>query len=210
MDVKSLSANLRLFETLSDSQVAARVLQGDHALFELLMRRYNRRLFRYSRAILNDDILAQDAVQEAYINAYQHLSQFRGPHGFGAWLMRITARTSIRIGRKESGIRLAGTTIDPDELCAESSQEPETAIISAEAVRSFEKAIDQLPRDYRVIFILRELEGMSIRETANTLGINPATVKTRLHRAEKHFTTTFQISSRGVSFARPWLWRRAM
>lgn len=184
MTINSLNPRLRIFEALSDGEVVTRVLQGDQALFELLMRRYNRRLFRYSRGILNDDTLAQDAVQEAYLNAFKYLHQFRGPHGFGAWLMRITTNSAIRIGRKESGIRLVGSSIDPDLLRTDSSAEPETVTMRAEATRSLENAVDRLPRDYRVIFILRELEGMSIEETSSLLGIKAATVKTRLHRAK--------------------------
>ena len=192
MAANSLNPKLKIFEALSDSEVVARVLQGDHPLFELLMRRYNRRLFRYSRGVLNDDALAQDAVQEAYLNAFKYLHQFRGPHGFGAWLMRITANSAIRIGRKESGIKLVGSPVDPDELSADGSAEPETLTIQAEAVRSLENAVDRLPRDYRVIFILRELEGMSIEETSRTLGVKPATVKSRLHRAKSILRKRFK------------------
>ena len=188
---QKLIANLNLYEALTDAEVVARVVDGDLPLFELIMRRYNRRLFRYTRSILNDDLLAQDAVQETYLNAFRNLRQFRGPDGFASWLMRIASRIAIRIGQRETGISLANSDIDPDELLAQESKQPERLAINSEIVGQVEDAIDNLPRDFRVVFMLREMEGMSIDETANTLGINPGTVKTRLHRARQILRTRF-------------------
>lgn len=184
MQAKTLSAKLRDYEALTDGEVVTRILAGDHPLFELIMRRYNRRLFRCTRGILNDDGLAQDAMQEAYLNAFRHLQQFRGPDGFGAWLLRITTRAAIRIGRRESTMKLVNPELDPDQLQADDNTGPERVTIDGEFVHRVESAIDRLPRDFRVVFMLRELEGMSIEQTAAILGINPATVKTRLHRAK--------------------------
>lgn len=184
MTAKNLNANLRVYEALSDSEIVNRIRAGDLPLFELIMRRYNRRLFRYARAILNDDGLAQDAVQEAYLSAFRYLDQFRGPDGFAAWLMRIASRSAMKIGRKESSMRLVGTAVDLDQLPTDESSGPEPTAINAEAVDAAERAIDRLPQDFRVVFMLRELEGMNTDETANVLGIKPATVKTRLHRAK--------------------------
>ena len=183
MEAQTLKASLRVYAALSDGEVVERVRAGDLPLFELIMRRYNRRLFRYARSILNDDQLAQDAMQEAYLAAFRHLAQFRGPDGFGAWLMRIAARAAIRIGRREARMRLVTPALDPESLEDRNSAGPERSSIAAETVYRFERALARLPRDFRTVFTLRELEGMSVDETARTLGIRPATVKTRLFRA---------------------------
>ncbi|MCU7828840.1 MAG: RNA polymerase sigma factor [Candidatus Thiodiazotropha sp. (ex Myrtea sp. 'scaly one' KF741663)] len=179
-----LRAHLQLFETLSDGEVVMRILDGDHALYELIMRRYNRRLFRLAYGILSNHLLAQDAVQEAYVNVFLHLNQFRGPDGFGAWLMKITSRAAIRLARKESGLHTVNVQIDNVDLVAEKAAEPEHATINDEIVRLLEEAVDSLPRDFRVVLMLREFEGMNTDETARVLNLNPSTVKTRLHRAK--------------------------
>ena len=188
----ALSPHLQLFETLSDSEVVARVLAGDHPLYELIMRRYNRRLFRLAYGILGDDLLAQDAVQDAYVSAFLHLDQFRGPDGFAAWLMRITSRAAFRIARKESGLRAVNAQIDGNDLLAEEAVEPERARISDEIVNLLERAVESLPRDFRMVMMLREFEGMSTEETARVLNLNPATVKTRLHRAKTMLRSRFK------------------
>lgn len=195
MTANNLNANLRVYETLSDGEVVNRIRAGGLPLFELIMRRYNRRLFRYLRAILNDDCLAQDALQEAYLNAFRYLDQFRGPDGLGAWLMRIASRSAIKIGRKEARMRLVDTIQDPDQLPADETYGPETTAIHAEMISKAERAIDRLPQDFRVVFMLRELEGMNIGETAAVLGIKPATVKTRLHRAKNLLRSRIDLSA---------------
>ncbi len=188
----TLNAHLQLFDALSDNEVIARVLAGDHPLYELLMRRYNRRLFRLCRGILSDDLLAQDAVQEAYVAAFEHLNQFQGPDGFGAWLMRITSRKALRMARKESFLHLVGVSLEGERIPAEHTDEPEHAAIDSETANLLEQAIDRLPRDFRVVLILRLIEGMSTLETAEALELNPATVKTRLHRAKSLLRAHFK------------------
>ncbi|MCU7842502.1 MAG: RNA polymerase sigma factor [Candidatus Thiodiazotropha sp. (ex Monitilora ramsayi)] len=177
---------------LSDSEVVARVVSGDHPLFELIMRRYNRRLYRLSYGILGDELLAQDAVQEAYVNAFLHLEQFRGPDGFGAWLMRIASRSALRAARKEVGLRVVLAEVDSAPSLTGETREPEQAKITEEIVGLLEQAVESLPRDFRVVMMLRVFEGMSTEETADLLNINPATVKTRLHRAKQLIRTRFK------------------
>ncbi|MCU7945195.1 MAG: sigma-70 family RNA polymerase sigma factor, partial [Candidatus Thiodiazotropha sp. (ex Cardiolucina cf. quadrata)] len=181
----TIRKDLQLFETLSDREVITRILAGDHPLYELIMRRYNRRLFRLAYAILGDDSLAQDAVQETYVSAFQHLNQFRGPNGFGAWLTCIASRIAFRIARKESGLHTV-SLIDNESIG------PEQVSINDEMVRMLEKAVDSLPRDYRTVLMLREFEGLSTDETAKALDLNPATVKTRLHRAKGILRTRYK------------------
>lgn len=172
--------NLGAFDALSDFDVVQRVRTGDAPLYELIMRRYNRRLFRIARSVVQDEALAQDVVQDAYILAYEHLDQFRGPTGFGAWLIQITLREAQRTRRKESNL----VSVDNlDAVAGDTRDDPEPASIDLEAAHLLEQALDKLPRDFRVVFVMRELEELSVNDVAAALEIKPATVKTRLFRA---------------------------
>jgi RNA polymerase sigma-70 factor, ECF subfamily len=168
---------------MPDAAIVARVLAGDSALFELVMRRYNRLLFRLARGILHDDDEARDVVQATYVRAYYHLEQFRGPAGFKGWLARIAVNEAL--GR----VRRAATIIDTDQpiaaLSAVTEIGPETAASSRDLLRILQAAIDRLPEDFRQVFMLRGVEQLSIAETAELLAIKPATVKTRFHRARQ-------------------------
>ena len=166
---------------MPDEAIVARVMSGDSALFELLMRRYNRLLFRLARGILPDDDEARDVVQAAYVRAYYHLEQFRGPDGFKAWLARIAVNEAL--GR----VRRAPTIVDAEQqnvaLPDLAETGPENAASSRDLLRILQAAIDRLPEEFRQVFMLRGVEQLSIAETAEVLGIKPATVKTRFHRA---------------------------
>jgi len=169
---------------IADADVVARVLAGDTALFELLMRRYNRLLFRLARGIVRDDDEARDVVQAAYVRAYYHLDQFRGPAGFKAWLARIAVNEAL--GR----VRRAPESVDAEEkhvlgLPDLATIEPENAASSRDLLRILQAAIDRLPEEFRQVFMLRGVEQLSIAETAELLEIKPATVKTRFHRARR-------------------------
>jgi RNA polymerase sigma-70 factor (ECF subfamily) len=168
---------------IPDADVVARVLTGDSPLFELLMRRYNRLLFRLARGIVRDDDEARDVVQAAYVSAYYHLDQFRGPAGFKAWLARIAINEAL--GR----MRHAPATVEAEHhipmLPALAEGGPEHAASSRDLLRVLQMAIDRLPEEFRQVFMLRGVEQLSIAETAELLDIKPATVKTRFHRARR-------------------------
>ncbi|HEY3518143.1 MAG TPA: RNA polymerase sigma factor [Gammaproteobacteria bacterium] len=168
---------------LSDAAIVERVRTGDSALFELLMRRYNRLLFRLARGIVGDDDEARDVVQAAYVRAYYHLEQFRGPAGFKGWVARIAVNEAL--GR----VRRAPSIIDAEQhalaLTDVAVVEPENAASSRDLLRILQAAIDRLPDEFRQVFILRGVEQLSISETAQLLDIKPATVKTRFHRARR-------------------------
>ena len=171
-----------LATAMSDLEVVHRVLEGEVALFELVMRRYNRLLFRLARGVVRDDDEARDVVQDAYLRAYRKLDQFRGPHGFKSWLAQIALNEAR--GRLRKPLLL----VDDDEdalvdLRALQSDEPEFDAMSCESQRIIENAIDGLPDDFRVVFLLRGVEQLSIAESAELLGIKEATIKTRFHRA---------------------------
>jgi RNA polymerase sigma-70 factor (ECF subfamily) len=166
---------------MPDLEVIARVLAGEAALFELIMRRYNRLLFRLARGVVRDDDEARDVVQDAYLRAYRKLDQFRGPHGFKSWLAQIALNEARARLRKP--LVLADDEDALVDVRALQADEPEFDAMSSEAQRIIESAIDGLPDDFRVVFMLRGVEQLSIAESAELLGIKEATVKTRFHRA---------------------------
>lgn len=178
-----------------DTQLVRRVRRGDPAAYELLMRRYNRRLFRAARGIVTDDSEAEDVVQEAYVRAFLKIDQFVGPDGLGAWLTRITVNEAL--GRLRRGARVVYLEehFEQDDSASDSNQPatrdnmassrpgPEHLVASDELGRLLEHAIDQLSDEFRAVFMLRAVEGLNVAETAESLGIRPETVKTRFHRA---------------------------
>jgi len=171
---------------LSDEQVAARVLHGETALFEIIMRRYNQRLYRAARAIVRDEAEAEDIVQEAYVRAFAHLEQFAGEAAFGTWLTRIAVHEALaRVRRSGRFVPLGRGEIGDGNMAGlQSAADVERAAANRELRRYLETAIDALPDAFRVVFMLPRVEEMSTAETAAVLGIPEETVKTRLHRAQ--------------------------
>jgi RNA polymerase sigma-70 factor (ECF subfamily) len=171
---------------LQDEEVVARVLAGETALFEILMRRYNQRVYRVSRAILRDDGEAEDVMQDAYVRAYEHLGQFAGRAAFSTWLTRIAIHEALarkrRRGRMEELDALPANG-DSMSILKSSAPTPEAGTAQSEARQLLEEAIEHLPENYRTVVVLREVEEMSVAETAQSLGVTDAVVKTRLHRA---------------------------
>ncbi len=180
-------------DMISDMDVVRRVLEGDTASFELIMRRYNRRLYRIARGVLRNDADAEDTVQDAYIRAYEYLDQFRGKGPLSAWLAKITVNEALgrlrRTGIERGAISLddpkerEGAYVMADLLSGLPS--PEQSAARGELRRLLESAVDSLPDAYRLVFILCGVEEMSVAETADCLDVEPATVKTRYHRARK-------------------------
>lgn len=170
---------------LKDEEVVARVLSGETALFEILMRRYNQRLYRVSRVILRDDAEAEDVMQDAYVRAYEHLHQFAGKAAFSTWLTRIAIHEALarkrRRGRQEELDALPNG--DSMSLLKSSAPNPEDLTATSQARELLEYAIERLPETYRTVVVLREVEEMSVADTATSLGVTEAVVKTRLHRA---------------------------
>ena len=173
-----------------DAELARRVAGGDTAAFEVLMRRHNRTLYRTARAILRDDAEAEDALQEAYLQAYQGIGGFRGEAKLSTWLARIVANESLmrlrKLARRAGIVPLQpGAAIEqlPELPDPSMDQTPERSAQRSEMRRLLEANIDALPDDYRAVFVLRAVEEMSVEETAAVLGIPPATVRSRLFRA---------------------------
>jgi RNA polymerase sigma-70 factor (ECF subfamily) len=173
---------------LTDQEIVARVCGGETALFEVLMRRHNQRVYRVARAIVKDEVEAEDVMQQAYINAYTHLRQFESRAQFSTWLTRIVVREALSRRRRayrgegEGGMRLTTATPDVDALSAPQA-DPERQAYARELARVLESAVDRLPEAYRTVFMLRDIEGLSTSETAAGLELGEEAVKTRLHRA---------------------------
>jgi RNA polymerase sigma-70 factor, ECF subfamily len=163
---------------------------GDADAFEKIMRAHNRMLFRTARAILRDDAEAEDALQEAYVQAYQAIGKFRGDAKVSTWLARIVANEALQRLRK-SARRNAIVPLHSSDAVEEfneipegsMSKGPEASAQRAEMRRLLEKRIDALPEAYRPVFMLRAVEELSVEETAAVLQIPPATVRTRFFRA---------------------------
>jgi RNA polymerase sigma-70 factor (ECF subfamily) len=171
--------------SLRDEEVVERVIAGDTALFEILMRRYNQRLFRVARGIVHADADAEDAVQQAWVSAYTNLAQFGGAAAFSTWLTRIVINQSLARTRKRR--RLAEVDIeeqhDVTPFKAQTAT-PEEQVHRRETGAILEAAIDKLPEGYRLVFMMREVEQLSVAETAECLELSEDNVKVRLHRAK--------------------------
>src|SRR5215510_9007550 len=176
-----------LINALTDNEIVDRVRQGDTALFEILMRRHNQRVYRAARAIVKDEAEAEDVMQQAYTNAFVHLTQFESRARFSTWLTRITIYEALARRRKQRPEEPLSMGEDEghDGAAPVSSSEasPERQAYAGELGRLIEDAVDALPESYRAVFMLREVEGLSTLETAEGLGLGEEAVKTRLHRA---------------------------
>lgn len=168
---------------LPDADVVRRVLDGEPALFEVLMRRHNQRVFRTIRSVLRDDHESEDAMQQAWLNAYSHLGQYEGTSVFATWLTRIALNEALgRAGRTPRAIPIDQAP-EEDGGMRSKERDPEGRTADRELGRLMEEAVDGLPDIYRSVFVLREIEGMSTADAAFALGTSEEVVKVRFHRA---------------------------
>ncbi len=168
--------------------------------FRALMREHNQALFRTARAILRDDAEAEEAVQEAWMQAYKGLENFRGESKLSTWLIRIVANEALgRLRRKRRTAEVIPMSIDdsPDEFARDNAPDethgaaPEVQALRGEVRRLIETRIDSLPDQFRAVFVLRAVEELSVEETAAALGIPEATVRTRFFRARSLLRESF-------------------
>src|SRR6188474_1890057 len=156
-------------KTLSDEEIVSRILEGDSALFEVLMRRHNQRVFRAARAILRDEREAEDVMQEAYVNAYTHLAQFDGRAQFATWLTRIAVHEALARARRRGRYDSLEDPHVETFMPIQSGPDPERQAFAREVGALLESAIDRLGDGYREVFMLRQVEGLSTSETAQVL-----------------------------------------
>jgi len=169
---------------LDDSALADRIRRQDQSAFEALMRRHNPRLYRVARAMLKDDGAAEDVLQEAYLDAYTHITDFRGDASLATWLTRLVINRSLmRLRRDKRDKNVVAFDQEQIDLPDRTSEAPDSAALRAEVRRGLERRIDELPAAFRAVFVMREVEDMSVAETAECLGLTPATVRSRLFRA---------------------------
>ena len=173
--------------TISDDDVGSRVRAGETRLYEMLMRRYNQRLFRVIRSVVMNDDEAEDVLQEAWVRAYEHLDQFAGRASFSTWVTRIAFHEALARTRKNR--RWTPLENPEGEIIAEAerrqttAETPEVQAERSQLGRILQAAVDALPETYRSVFVLREVEQLSTTETAECLELSEEAVKTRLHRS---------------------------
>lgn len=170
---------------MTDEIIIERILKGEIELFEILVRRYNQILYRTVRSYLNDESEIEDVMQETYINAFQKLHQFNNKSLFSTWLIRIGINEALQKNRKLSKVKLQTTSLEEKtyQLPDNTSVNQENKLAQTERAGFIEKAFEKLPEKYRVVFMLNEVEGMSIIEIAECLDISQSNVKVRLHRS---------------------------
>ncbi|MBY5370867.1 RNA polymerase sigma factor [Rhizobium leguminosarum] len=180
--------------TLSNADLVPLAKMGDESAIRTIVQRHNQRLFRTARAVIRNDWEAEDVVQAAYTKAFTNLAAFRGEAQLSTWLTRITLNEALgRVRARKNTTSLeeidmqtmapGGEVLQfPSSL---SATDPESELSRSQARHLLENAVDELPDDFRAVFVLRDVEGMSTDEAASYLGIRPETAKTRLHRARK-------------------------
>jgi RNA polymerase sigma-70 factor, ECF subfamily len=175
-----------------DAELVKRALVRDGGAFRDIMQKHNRRLYRLARGILRNDADAEDAVQDAYVSAFTNLGGYRGESTLATWLSRIVINQALgRLRRR----RATADFVAPDSARSEaeliqfplttSQGDPERTMAQRQILELVERATDNLPAAFRLVFVTRVIEGMSVEETSELLGIKPETVKTRLHRARQ-------------------------
>ena len=184
---------------LDDHALVARVLAGHGEVFRYIMQRCNQRLFRIARSVVGNDSEAEDVLQEAYMRAYNKLDSFRGDAALLTWLTSIVLNEARgRLRKRRNMVDLEQVDMDPGDShvvafrAKSGNEDPLVDAARAQMRHLLEHAIDELSPAFRTVFVLREIEGCSVEETATQLAINPATVKTRLFRARRQLRTSLQ------------------
>jgi len=174
----------------AELDLARRALGRDEAAVRAIIKANNRRLYRLARGILRNDNEAEDVVQETYVRAFTHLTDFRGESSLSTWLSRIAMNEALgRLRRERPGVELSSLpqgTLEAQIIqfpLISAAEDPEKSMAQREIRNVVEGAIDELPEAFRLVFITRVVEGMNVEETAEILDLKPETVKTRLHRA---------------------------
>ena len=172
-------------EILNDDEIIARILHGEKDLYSIIVRRYNQRLYRVGMSMINDDAEVEDAMQVAYINAYDNLAKFAFRSSFPTWLTRILINECLlRLRKRKKSISMNDENIENVMKQDKGPQTPVATTVNSELRSILNDAIGKLPEIYRTVFIMREIENMNIAETKECLNISEVNVKVRLNRAK--------------------------
>jgi RNA polymerase sigma-70 factor (ECF subfamily) len=169
-------------QNLTDEELIPRILTGEKNLFEEVMRRYNQRLYRIGMAILRDDAEVEEVMQSAYIKAYENMARFEGKSSFATWLARILINESLMVLKKRRGFESLDNIVGKPQA---ESQQPMNALLNKELNTILKNALEQLPVRYRIVFVMREIEGLTVFETSQCLSLSETNVKVRLNRAKE-------------------------
>jgi RNA polymerase sigma-70 factor (ECF subfamily) len=181
-----------------ESDLVRRAARGEEGAVRTIMQTHNRRLYRVARSIVCDGAEAEDVLQEAYLHAFQSLAGFRGEASLATWLTRIVLNEALQRVRRHTDLPVSrielpeqsASHVIPFPSSGTPVADPERAMAQRQLCQLVERAIDELPQDFRTVLVARVVEGMSVDETAALLGIRPETVKTRLHRARRLLRVT--------------------
>jgi RNA polymerase sigma-70 factor (ECF subfamily) len=201
----TLRADRPDLDDTAEGALVALARGGDGPAVRALIKRHNQRLFRVARAVMRDDAEAEDVVQASYVRAFTHLSDFRGDAQFSTWLTRIALNEAlgrVRARKPTTGLEqidLESNSAQIIQFPALQAQADPESEMSRQEVRAFlEQAVDKLPPAFRAVFVLRDVEGLSIEETADALDLKPETVRTRLHRARRLMRTAIEEQLSGA------------
>ena len=175
---------------LDDLALVAQVTQGNRSAFALLMRRYNKRLYRLARAALHDEAEAKDALQDAYVSAYRSIGQFRGEAALGTWLSRLVLNECgarrRRDSRRDNIVPIVSleSNMHTAENVSSVDDAPDITVARTQMRDILESRVGDLPHLLRIVFVMRSVEELSTQETADSLGITQETVRIRHFRAK--------------------------
>ncbi|HXA00415.1 MAG TPA: RNA polymerase sigma factor [Cytophagaceae bacterium] len=170
----------------TEADLIERIIKGEKQLYEGIIRKYNQRLYRIARSFIRNEDEIEDVMQETYIKAYLHLKQFEGKSQFSTWITRILINQANQSLNKEKRVRnyIAVSSDELPDTKFSNEPTPDQNLMNDEMKKYLEHAIDELPETLRSVYIMREVEGLSVNETSETLSLSIENVKTRLHRAK--------------------------
>ncbi len=196
--MKAVKKNYPKTGKLSDEVVVEHILEGEKELFEILMRRYNQTLYRTIRSYLHTEKDIEDAMQETYLKAFQKLCQFKNEAAFSTWLIQIGINEALQHLRKGKKKRTANSGLNDNIIYSSDIRKvnPEKKAIQNETRLLIEQAVDKLPEKYRIVYVLREVEGLDNSSIANCLKLSESNVKVRFHRSKKMLKESlYELSS---------------
>lgn len=189
--MNAIDIEKRKQNTIQESEIISRILDGEKELYEILVRRINQILYRVIRSYLKSEMEIEDVMQDAYLKAFTKLYQFRLDASFSTWLIRIGINEALTRIKEKSRYATIDQSSDENnrnsilEIPSDDQSNPYNKMIQNEANQLLEKAIDSLESKYRIVFVLKEVEEMSLKEIASTLDLSVANVKVRIHRSRQ-------------------------